>query len=128
MLNITQKSSVQSPHPRTVTGRWLAHAKLTATERAFLAADIVAGRVVVVNPTLKQAACQAGVSAVYAAAARDATPAEREAIESGGLSIMELIETAPVVTAWKTSTAADRVALVKKIGPDAVWAALAEAV
>lgn len=48
-----------------ITGRYLAHAKLSRVERAFLASDLVSGDKQLIRPTIK-AAMLAGVSPTYA--------------------------------------------------------------
>jgi hypothetical protein len=64
-----------------VSGRYLAHNRLNAIERAFLAADLHEGAAELVAPTLKQAAHLARINPTYAwwAAKR---LAERAAIEA----------------------------------------------
>ena len=49
-----------------VTGRYLAHSKLSSVERAFLASDLVSGDKRLVRPTIAQAAMLARVNKTYA--------------------------------------------------------------
>jgi hypothetical protein len=74
--------AIKAP-PRQVSGRNLAHGKRTPVERAFLAADIAAGRVVVVNLTARQVATMLKTNQVYVDAARRLSHAERSAVLDG---------------------------------------------
>src|SRR5262249_13737029 len=71
---------------RPLSGRYLAHAELSAVKRAFLAADLALGRAHLVRPTLGLCALAARVSVPYAAAARRVAyerPDLRSAVECG---------------------------------------------
>jgi hypothetical protein len=76
--------------PRSVTGRNIAHAVRDAGARAFLAADLVRGTVVLEKPTIVQACEITGVWYPYVRAALLATPAERFEIERGARSFGSL--------------------------------------
>jgi hypothetical protein len=65
------------------TGRNVAHARRSKTKRAFLALDIARGDVVVVRPTMTQAARLVGVNLGYVHKAARMTAAERYAVQHG---------------------------------------------
>jgi hypothetical protein len=75
-----------NPVPRLVTGMWLAHAKLSKGERAYIAADLYHGDARLIEPTMLQSAALARVNPSYAhiAASR---PADRLLIETGVVSL-----------------------------------------
>jgi hypothetical protein len=73
--------------PRLVTGQWLAHAKLTLAERAYLAGDLYTGAAQLVQPTMLQSAALAKVNATYAHAAFR-RPADRLLVESGAVPLV----------------------------------------
>jgi hypothetical protein len=68
--------------PRTVTGRYLAHAKLSAAQRAFLGADLVTERIKLVKPTLASATYLTRSNTAYVQAALKRQE-ERALIEAG---------------------------------------------
>ena len=74
--------NVNGAAPRPVTGRYLAHAKLSAAERAFIASDLVDGRLQLVKPTLTAAAHLARTNVTYVQAALKRQD-ERALIEAG---------------------------------------------
>lgn len=51
---------------KTVTGSWLAHARLTKAERAFIARDLYVGDTLLIKPTVVQSAWLAVVNPTYA--------------------------------------------------------------
>jgi hypothetical protein len=69
--------------PREITGRNLAHAKRTPTERALLASDLASGRAVLIAPTLRQAAMLTGANGSYAQAAMKLDAGERRSVANG---------------------------------------------
>jgi hypothetical protein len=75
----------------TITGRNLAHAHRSITERAFIAADLYFDRIKLAEPTVKQSAVIVGVCVPYAAAAIAITgdPAARAAVLAGELTLLE---------------------------------------
>ena len=77
----------QATAPRPVTGRWLAHAKLSAVERAFIGSDLVDGRLQLVKPTLTAAAHLARTNTSYVQWALQ-RQAERLAIEAGAVPLV----------------------------------------
>jgi hypothetical protein len=69
--------------PRQITGRNLAHARRNPVERALLAADLASGRVVLVEPTMRQIVGLTGASPSYAAAAAALDEGERRSVSRG---------------------------------------------
>jgi hypothetical protein len=51
---------------KAITGRWLAHNRCSLVERAFIAADLHAGVLQLIEPTQLQSAMLARVNACYA--------------------------------------------------------------
>jgi hypothetical protein len=82
MLNSVSEVGVNGAAPRPVTGRYLAHAKLSAAQRAFIASDLIDGRLQLVKPTLTAAAHLARSNTAYVQAALKRQD-ERALIEAG---------------------------------------------
>ena len=121
MYNSSTLDGNQATASRPVTGRWLAHAKLSAVERAFIGSDLVDGRLQLVRPTLTAAAHLARTNTTYVQWALQ-RQAERLAIEAG---------TMPLVPAQRlalpsSTSAQDRLAdLVAELGSSQVLDLLA---
>jgi hypothetical protein len=81
---------------RQVTGRNLAHAARSASQRAVLAAELVEGAAVLTKPTVRQAVRLCKVCQPYVNAALQATPAERELVVSGLRKLMGPAAQAPI--------------------------------
>jgi hypothetical protein len=79
---ITAPAVVRVP-PRQVTGRNIAHGKRSPVERAILAADVIAGRVVITDLTQQQVMSLLRASKPYVAAARRLSRTERQAVFAG---------------------------------------------
>jgi hypothetical protein len=85
-----------------VTGRYLAHSKLSSVERAFLASDLVSGDKRLVRPTIVQAAMLARVNKTYAWWATKQQD-NRFDIEAGYLPLVpprEVKSRAPISDDW----------------------------
>jgi hypothetical protein len=65
MENFYMSHLLELGNTAMVSGRYLAHNRLSRVERAFFAADLHAGTVQLVRPTIVQAAALAGVNATY---------------------------------------------------------------
>src|SRR6516165_8654707 len=105
-MNVVPKLPGVNP-VRAVTGRYLAHAKHTHSECAFVGADLVTGRCQLVDPTIIQAAYLAhGVnrSAVQWALQR---LNERTAIETG---VIPLVPSKPLKALPAPMSAEQRIA------------------
>jgi len=92
----TLSYQVPSPkvQPAAVTGRFVAHARLSKVERALLAAAIHAGDVQLERLTVVQLARLLGVSSAYIHHALAATPTERREIKTG---VRSLTDTHPIL-------------------------------
>jgi hypothetical protein len=75
-------TSIQS-HPRAVSGRTLAHCKLSPFQRGCVGADLATGELAFELPTVTQAAYLARASRTYVRAATKLTPFKRRLIISG---------------------------------------------
>lgn len=84
--------TISGPGPATaatyelISGRAIAHSKMPAGQRAGIAAMLFVGEVSL-QPTVGQAAALLGTSSRYVRRALKATPAERNAVALGQLSI-----------------------------------------
>ncbi len=78
-------AKLSSTRPRALSGAALAQRlrRLSAAERAILAADIVDGRVILQNLTVKAIAAITGANLSYVHAALRCTPEQRERIRRG---------------------------------------------
>jgi hypothetical protein len=122
---------------RVVTGRGL-NAIRSKAERARIAADIADGKVIFTKLTKAQVAAVCGVNTTYVNVVRrtrrqrpdlicrfNTEPVYRVAQAAG----WGWVSPKPTITtAWSNATDAERIAFVKKAGPERVWTALAEAV
>ncbi len=103
MLDNTSPSFLTTAYPRRqITGRQIAHRRLTPQVRAKLALDIIEGRVEVTRFTVRQAAHLCRVSVPVVNAARK-SPADR------------------LVAAWNGATNAERVQFAQRIGVGVVF-------
>ena len=111
-----------------ITGRNIAHGKRNAIRRAFLAADLVCGRVRFVRWTVRQAAAITGVCEQYVAAAVavgddrnsriDILTGHRPLIPPPSKELESLADH------FSRSTAAERIAAARKIGAGVIWDAM----
>jgi hypothetical protein len=81
-MYLVQASKATLPSPRVISGRSLVHRKLSAAQKAAIAARLLAGEVLVQLST-RQLAQLLGVSVPYIRVASQLTPAKREAIANG---------------------------------------------
>jgi hypothetical protein len=110
MLMKTQVIYQQSPasqddHPREVSGQFLARNRLSARDRARLAADIIGGQVTIRNLTYRQTARLCRVSEPYIAAVRRPPP-----------SACDLL-----VQHWDAATGAERIEFARRVGVDRIF-------
>jgi hypothetical protein len=105
-----------SPTPtataRHVSGQYLSKNRLCARDRAKLAADIAANKVLVVDLTAKQLARLCRVCAPYIAEARGATP----------------VATRRLLRDWNAADHAARVQFARAVGAERVFDVVTEAV
>ena len=122
MLYNPKTKPVQSVQiePRKITGRDLTHRKRTAVQRALLAADLVASRAVVVEPTLRQAIALTGASPTYASADVGLDPGERPSVADGWRPLIpQNVQRVPptpapaLADAWDRASPEEREAVVR---------------
>jgi hypothetical protein len=114
----------------TVTGYALALGKASATERAFIAANLVLGRLTLIEPRVTQAARLARVCEPYVDAALEILRSGNRGLQIGALDgTFSLFEAAvlaknPVpalADMFLVATPAERANLAKTVGPAAIW-------
>jgi hypothetical protein len=108
-------------HSPTVTGRNLAHSHRTASQRAALAAQLVLEEVEQIKPTMIQAAAVTRVNIPYVQFALRLTPATRERVAKGELTIAEAAKANGLLAAWEAATLADKAALGSAVGVNEIW-------
>jgi len=107
-----------------VSGRRVAHFKRTTPERAFIAADLVRGRIRLAAPTVGQAALLLKVCPAYVQAALRADADKRYSVLSG---YEPLIRTKPkakpetLAARLARATPAERAAAAREVGVGAIW-------
>jgi hypothetical protein len=107
---IYQKPPSTSTPRRVVSGRYLAHGKLSPRERAELAADLIDGRAALGKLTAKQLITLCRANASYVHAARQAS----------AVTVQE-------TTLAETLAAASPEELVRELGAHKLWAILEHA-
>jgi hypothetical protein len=118
----------------TITGHALARGHRTASQRAGLAAQLVAGERVLTKPTIKQVASLLRVSRHYVTAALKTTPAGRACLVSRAryLTVPEPNKPSPpepnkpspcdlLVRDWNAATDAERIAFARRVGVDRIF-------
>jgi hypothetical protein len=103
------------PVAKTITGRFLAHSRLNARDRARLAADIIDGRTALGPLTAKQVIGLCHTNAVYVAEARD--PGRRNRLRRIKLE-----------KAWEAVDPDIRAEFCRVVGVENVWRVLAAAI
>jgi hypothetical protein len=121
-----QNQLLQDDLQYAISGCNLAHGKRSAVERAFVGADLKRSCAALINPTIKQAACLAGVSVPYVAAAVLVADDQtlREAVLAGDVGLLEAARAnAPesLVAHFMRSTPEQRLECARAIGPAAIW-------
>ena len=119
-LGTSTAPAEQAPAIRVLSGREFDdHLRnTTAAGRALIAADLVAGRVLVERPTTRQARQLTGASRSYAHTASRLSPMERAAIRSGALSLATVHPRPHPITNKRLEK------LIGKIGLARVWDAI----
>jgi hypothetical protein len=111
---------LQDPPANVVTG-WklnrLLHS-LDAGGKAMLAADLAAGRLVIVGPTLEQARGLTGASRGYTYTAATLSPTQRQAVRRGHVKLVDI----HLRHRSLSDAGIDR--LVRRLGPDRLWSAI----
>jgi hypothetical protein len=113
------------PVPATVTGANLAYKRRTASERAFLASDLLSGRVTLAKPTRRQIASLARVSLPLIRAAERISiqqPHLRPSHEGGFVPLIpKRTSVERMVCGWASLTTEQRLAFVRTIGADQIF-------
>jgi hypothetical protein len=109
MLNYTSKSFATSP-PRTIRGQFLAKNRWSKRDRAQLAADILAGRAMVIDLTAKQLAGLCRVSLPYIAKAREPDRAAARLLHD-----------------WEAADSEQRIAFARRAGVESLFDLLVDA-
>jgi len=122
------------PASRQVTGRYLAHNRLSAPRRAFLGVDIKKGTAQPVELTDKQIAELVGVSLPYLAAAQRVDFTRPDLRGSCASGLVPLLNAVPrpgraerLATAWAKASADERRAFVRMVGVDSMFDLTVEA-
>jgi hypothetical protein len=105
----------------SVSGRNLAHARRTASERAALAVALLRGEVHLVQPTLKQACLLAGVSPPYAAAVARLSDDARELLLAGKIRLADVSNGNGLVREFAAASPAEKIALTRIFGADRIF-------
>jgi hypothetical protein len=104
-----------------LTGRNLAYSNRTASQRAALAAALVAGDAWLVRPTVKQAAALTGVSAVYVHAALKLRATTRDRVAAGELDLSDAARANGLAAAYLDASSDERIAFAKAVGVAELW-------
>src|SRR5262245_5252918 len=122
------------PASRQVTGRYLAHNRLSAPRRAFLGVDIKKGAAQPVNLTDKQIADLVGVSLPYLAAAQRVANSRPDLRGSCACGLQPLLTAVPrpgrverLATMWAKASADERRAFIQMVGVDSMFDTTVEA-
>jgi hypothetical protein len=99
---------------RRVTGQHLAKVRLSKRDRAQLAADVLAGRVVITDFTIKQLAMLCRVSARYVSAARNRACRPDYATR--------------LARAWQVADPDQRIQFIRRAGPERIFDATVQAI
>jgi hypothetical protein len=115
--------NAQTP-AKTITGRNLAHAHRTASQRGAVAAQLVLEEVEHTKPTMIQAAAITGANIPYVQLALRLKPETRARVAAGELTIAEAAKANGLLSAWIAATPTEKAALGVAVGVDAIWDAV----
>jgi hypothetical protein len=129
--NICHETVPQDEPRFLIRGRSLAHGKRSATERAFVAADLHRNRIDLISPTVKQAAALANVCVPYVTAAVFVADdqALREAVLAGEVSLFDAVRSnaaESLVAHFRRSSVEEWRECAREIGPALVWDTMVE--
>jgi hypothetical protein len=104
------------------TGRNIAHKRRTTSQRAGLAAQLVAGEVVL-KPTVTQVVSLLRVSRPYVEIALKATSDRRASLVAGHLKVSQLKSspTDQMEMAWNVASSAERIEFARRVGVDRIF-------
>ena len=125
--NFAGQVSTPAPEIPTVTGRYLAHARLTASKRAGIAAALQLGELRLEHPTEKQVAETCRATRAYVRKARRATPAQRRRLTRDQETISGLgrpSKNGKAAPSWDSLTDSALEAAVRDAGVARVWDAI----
>ena len=129
--NFAGQVSTPATEIPTVTGRYLAHARLTASERAGIAAAYQLGELRLEHPTEKQVAETCRATRAYVRKARRATPEQRRQLAQGQRTIRGLgrsskngSKNGKAAPSWGSLTDSALEAAVREAGVARVWDAI----
>jgi len=119
---------------RPVTGRFLAHNRLSKSRRAFLGVEIKKGKAQPVEFTDRQIAELVGVSVPYLAAAERVAFSRPDLVSSCKSGLVPLLKAIPrtgraerLATMWAKASADERRAFIKMVGVDSMFDITVEA-
>jgi hypothetical protein len=104
-----------------VTGRNLAHAHRTASQRGALAAQLVLEEVAHSKPTIIQAAAVTGANVPYVNFALRLKPETRARVASGELTIAEAAKANGLLAAYLSATKTTKAAFGVAAGINSIW-------
>lgn len=109
----------------TITGNAIARCKLSGAERAFIAADLVTGRLILTEPTVGQAAALTRISRFYATVAMNITdPVMRNKVIAGIVPLLEAKHRESLAQHFARASVEELAEAARTIGPDRVWDAM----
>lgn len=122
-MSIIYTPQARNVKPAWITGRNIAHARLTAVERAMLAADLHLGRYALIRPTIGQAADLLRVCPPYVAAAKAIAydTRARSGVLSGNVPLMVASRSESLTERYARSSAEERAELTHTAGVDHLW-------
>jgi hypothetical protein len=109
---------------QAITGRNIAHSPRGATQRAVLAAELVLGERLLVDPTILQSAAVCRVCRPYVQAVLKADAGLRAELVAGTAEIGELLRPAgerELAQAWHAASPRERAAFGAHVGIDELW-------
>jgi hypothetical protein len=107
--------------PAPVTGRNVAHAPRSVSQRAVLAAQLRLGDAVLVSPTITQCAALTRVSQPCISLALKLKPATRDRVAVGELTLADAARANGLLVAWLAATPAEKAAFGIAVGVNEVW-------
>jgi hypothetical protein len=113
MLNYSPKSFPASP-ARVLSGQYLSKNRLGKRARARLAADVLAGKAVITDLTIKQLSAVCRVSTPYIRAARNKACRPDYATR--------------LARAWQVADSDQRIQFIRRAGPERIFDATVQAI
>jgi hypothetical protein len=120
-FDFSNSKNGHSPESDPIPGRFLAHARLTASRRAGLAAQLVLNELRLFKPTIRQATAITHVSPAYAQLALRMQPATRAKVAWGQLNLIQASKMNGLFEAWLTASPDEKAAFGVAVGVNEVW-------